>query len=475
MTCRTPRRFTHALRNVLASQHGSAIPIVALAMTAIVGFTGVAIDMGRVQIAQSRLQNSIDAAGLAAGSVISTQDPAAEVSKYFHANFPDSYMGSTISTLTTTPDEDNTKLTIYAAGTVPTSFMKLFGINQMNITATSEITRAQRGLELVMAIDVTGSMNSSAGSGISKLQAAKEASITLLDVLYGTDNTSKNLWVGLVPFSQAVNVGASHVAWTESNSFDWGPTSWYGCVDAREAGGLDVTDDPPSVSPFPQYYWPCDDYNAWYGTNNSRNNCRTGWGLRYRSLTTTNRGPNLFCPQPVTPLVAEKSIVVDDINSMQAYGNTHIVLGAAWAWRMLSPRWRGLWGGEMDDNDLPLDYDAPLMSKAVVLMTDGDNTISNGSRGAYWYLSDRKLGTSYSSAAVAELNERTLEVCNGMKANGIIIYTIALGTSFNTASRNMLYGCASKPEFYFESPTTNELNVIFKKIGDSLANLRVSK
>lgn len=476
MTCCIFHSAKRHMQKLFASEQGSAIPIVALAMTTIVGFAGVAIDMGRVQIVQSRLQNSIDAAGLAAGSVISTNDPATQVSKYFNANYPSGYMGSTIDTLTTVASEDNTKLNITASGTVPTSFMKLFGINEVAVSAHSEITRAQRGLELVLVIDVTGSMNWSTGSGISKLQAAKDASITLLDVLYGADETSDNLWVGLVPFSQAVNIGTSHVAWTQSNTFNWGPTSWYGCVDAREAGGRDVTDDPPSVALFPQYYWPCDGNNAWYGTNSSRNNCNTGSGMQYKtSLNTTQRGPNLYCPQPITPLVAEKSTLETDINSMQAYGNTHIVLGAAWAWRMLSPGWRGLWGGQMDANGLPLDYNAPLMSKAVVLMTDGDNTISNGSRGAYWYLSAGKLGTTYSSVAEQELNDRTEEVCASMQANGIIIYTIALGTSFSTASRNMLSACASKPEFYFESPTTNELNTIFKKIGDSLANLRVSQ
>jgi uncharacterized membrane protein len=77
-----------SLKRLLRSQRASAVPMVAIAMMAIMGSAGIAVDMGRVQIVQSRLQNSIDAAGLAAGSVISTEDPAVQVNKYFSANFP---------------------------------------------------------------------------------------------------------------------------------------------------------------------------------------------------------------------------------------------------------------------------------------------------------------------------------------------------------------------------------------------------
>ncbi len=472
-------RLNHFYKNT----KGSVLPIVGIAMMAIIGSTGVAVDMGRVQIVQARLQNSIDAAGLAAGSVISTTDPAAQVNKYFGANYPTNYMGSTIDPLVVTPSADNTTINISATGSVPTTFMRLFGISSVPISANSQITRAQRGLELVLAIDNTGSMSQTAGGSLTKIQAAKNASHSLLDILYGSNNTNDNLWVGLVPFSQAVNIGTEHVNWTETNSFFWGSQTWFGCVDAREASNRDTTDDPPNVSLFPQYYWPCDGNNGWYGRNydgpggsTDYTNCSTSSGWQYRaSLSPATAGPNLYCPQPLTELVAEKSTLDTAIDNMQARGNTHVGLGAAWAWRLLSPRWRGLWGGEMDSNGLPLDYNAPLMSKAMVLMTDGDNTIDNGSRGAYWYLNNGKLGTTNSSTAKTRLDTRTTTVCTNMKNNGIIIYTIALGTSFNTASRNMLRSCASKPEFYFESPTTSQLNTIFKQIGDSLANLRVSQ
>jgi hypothetical protein len=160
---------------------------------------------------------------------------------------------------------------------------------------------------------------------------------------------------------------------------------------------------------------------------------------------------------------------------MTAVGNTSTNLGAAWGWRLLSPRWRGLWGGEMNTNGLPLNYNSDLMYKVMVLMSDGDNTIDNGSRGAYWYLSNGKLGTTNSSTAVTRMNDRTRQICTSMKSNGVIIYTIALGSNVSTAGRNLLRDCATNPDYYFLSPTTNELQNIFRQIGDSLANLRISQ
>ena len=62
-----------------------------------------------------------------------------------------------------------------------------------------------------------------------------------------------------------------------------------------------------------------------------------------------------------------------------------------------------------------------------------------------------------------------------MKQNGILIYTIALGTDVSTTGQTLLQGCASKPEYYFLSPTTDVLQTSFQQIGDSLANLRISQ
>jgi hypothetical protein len=154
----------------------------------------------------------------------------------------------------------------------------------------------------------------------------------------------------------------------------------------------------------------------------------------------------------------------------------------AWGWRMLSPEWRGLWGGEMNANDLPLDYHTPLMNKVVILMTDGMNSVATGNYTAYGFLSSNELGTTNVTQANAQLDTRTLAVCSSLKANGVLVYTIGFGSTDvpdinNTTSVNgpMLKACASKLEYYFFAPTNAQLTAAFQKIGDSLSNLFISK
>ncbi len=485
------------LRHLLAAslrftrdERGSALPLLGLGIMMLVAATGSAVDMGRVQIVQSRMQNALDATGLAVGASISTTNIDTETTKYFYANFTPGYLGTTITSLTATPNGDNSVINLAATGTVNTTFMRVLGISSVAVSATSQVLRQSKGMELVMIIDNTGSMASSAGGSVTKLQAAKTASATLLDVLYGTNNnTVPNLWVGLVPFSQTVNIGTTKTTWVNAgtNNFGTGTGSgWNGCVEARGATNRDVTDDPPSVELFNKYFYPCDtSSDAWYGndTDNSHGNCTTGgthFGYK-NPLDTSSRGPNLYCPQTLTPMVAEKSTVITAINSMQAVGGTELTTGMAWGWRMLSPRWRGLWGGEMDAGALPLDYNSALMYKVAIVMTDGDNDISYNVYSAYGYPNaGGQLGTtpctgSTCTTGESRLNTRTTQICTSMKQNGIIIYTIALGSAVSATGQSILRSCATSPDYYFLSPTTNELQTIFRQIGDSLANLRISQ
>lgn len=468
--------WSRFVRPMIREQHGSAIPMIGLGIFAIMSALGASIDMSRAQLVQARMSNALDNAGLAAASTASTTNINTEATKYFNANFPSGYMGTTLGTLVVTPNADNSVLSLSITGTVPTTFMKIVGINSVAISAKSEVTRGSKGLEVVLVMDTTGSMTASAGGGVSKITAAKNAANSLVNILYGSNTTVPNLWIGLVPFSQAVNIGTSRSGWTAANSFDWGTTTWGGCVESRSNGTLtpqyDITDDTPTTRLFPQYYAPDDSYNNWisYGSYN----------------IDSDDGPNLYCPQAVTPMTASKTTITNSINSMTTGGNTHIDLGIAWGWRMLSPKWRTLWGGEMNANNLPLDYNSPLMNKAIIIMTDGDNTISSGHYSAYGYPSAGQLGPNACTSSwwgtnctngETELNTRTTAVCSNIKANNsnVIIYTVALGTSIGTTAKNMLQACASKPEYYFDSPTTDELNGIFSQIGDSLANLRISK
>lgn len=482
---------------------GAVFVLVAAAMVVLVGSVGLAVDAGRVQMVESKLQSAVDAAGLAAGAAVSTSDLNALATKYVKLNFNQGTLGATLGTVTTTLSSNNQVVTLRANVTVPTTFMKIFGQNSVDISATSEITRSNKGIELVMVLDTTGSM---AGTKIASL---KTAAHDLVGILFGSNASSENVWIGMVPFSQTVNIGTNHSSWLDGTVFNWGPTSenWHGCVDARYSTGRDITDDPPSVEKLRAYYWGDDNNNDWItpasstttttcsskssctctnygpcGTTTSGNTTTTlactGSGSS-RSCSkkvdiaisytinesgTNQKGPNAFCPAASMPMTNVKATIDSGIDTLYAAGNTHVNFGAVWGWRMLSPRWRGLWGGTMDTNNLPLNYNTPLMQKAIIIMTDGTNTMTSTVRTAY----------GYSGVTVTQLNNKLASVCTSLKAQNILVYTI-LFQETNSTIVNLMRNCATTPDYYFNSPSEAELQTAFRTIGDSLANLRISK
>ncbi len=450
----------HLIRRFLQSEHGVTAPIIALAMTSLVAATGASIDYARAQMVQTKLADTLDAAGLAAGATLSSQDSSKVAQNYFTVNFPAGYLGATPTPVQVALDQTQTVLSLSATASVPTIFMGMMGVNTMDVSASTEITRQSGGLELTLVMDNTGSM---AGT---KLANLKTAAIDLVNILFGKDETKEKLWIGLVPFSQSVNIGTDklNMNWinkTAYNKLNWGNTSWMGCIDERSSG-LDQTDDKPTTNQFDAYYWKDDANNDWI----------TSKGVAHATGTTL--GPNKYCSQRILELTNKKTDIINAINSMAAAGNTHVNVGAVWGWRMLSPNWRGIWGSTMGANSLPLDYGIPHMTKAVIMLTDGENTMDSTTRTSYGYLSEGRLGTTNASKAVTALNTRLTNVCTSMKSHGIKVYTILFDLSSTTIG-TLFKNCATQPDFYFNSPTSTELHQAFRTIGDSLSNLRISK
>jgi Flp pilus assembly protein TadG len=439
---------------------GSILPIIALSALAILGATGLALDGGRLMLMNSTLQSAIDAGGLSAVAKMNTTEVTDVVRKFARSNFANGYVSADITSLNTTLNADKTVLTITATAETSTMFMKIFGISKVTSTASSQITRAMGGLELALVLDVTGSMKD-----YGKLAALKVAAKDLLDIMFGNNATADKLYVGIVPFSQTVNIGTTRTSWLTTTS-----RSWNGCVDER-TGGLDQTDDPPSKQKFP-------------------------------------RNTSSLCPPAVVPLTSTKATLVNAINGLTAIGGTHINVGAVWGWRMLSPQWRGQWGSGVTST-LPLNYGTKGMEKAVVIMTDGQNEWANGgSYGTYEPVctrrdkhddctrykmtTDERLDLSaigedededkaedevrdnLKIKASAVLDTRMTKVCDSMADKGIKVFTIAFGSP-GAAIETRLKACASQDSYFFSSPTAADLRVAFKTIGDSLSNLRVSR
>ena len=78
------------------------------------------------------------------------------------------------------------------------------------------------------------------------------------------------------------------------------------------------------------------------------------------------------------------------------------------------------------------------------------------------------------NAAAQTMDDRLLEVCTGMKNDGIIVYTITFQVT-DITTRKLFESCATDPGKYYNSPDAATLNVAFRAIGAELKNLHLSR
>lgn len=543
----TFRHLAPALPGLRSDRSGIMAVFLAIGLIPLVGAAGLAIDTTRGYLVKARLNQALDAAALAGGRVFYETDRDEDIRAFFDANFPPGFLGATVSDLAITDNPEDGRLTVAASAQIPTSLVSVLGFEHLNVTARSVVLRADRGMELVLVMDNTGSMR---GSKVSQM---RDAAHELVDILYADRAVVPNFWVSLVPYTATVNVGADKTAWLASGSLDravyeldasevdqedcrgtnvswdllrsvctvgdavvhsgWTEAAcedvgvwvaltnecvvshaWKGCVEARFGSGGDVTDAPPATAPFQPYYWPRwrngndieSRYNSWLFDNELLlQNEDTAVDETEATNTDSNDGlgPNLGCGPAITPWTDQRSDVEDAIDEMDSWhrGGTTTNLGLVWGWRLLSPRWRGLWG----DPDLPLPYDEPLMQKVAVILTDGDNLFYDGHAPSgdtdytgYQRLSDGRIGTTNKNTARRELNRRTLQICNAMKAESIIIYTITFDVRTDSRGqdiRDTFRDCATSPGHFFDSYGGSGLSQTFRVIAAQLSNLRIAE
>ncbi|MCR4377033.1 MAG: pilus assembly protein [Rhodospirillales bacterium] len=425
--------FLHLTQHFSANQRGAVAVLFALSVIPLMVMAGMAVDLSRAYLVKTRLSHALDSAGLAVGSMRTTSTNStyleSQFTNFVTANYPDAQEG-TVHNLTFV--DNGGIISVTGKATVETVFMGLIGVNSITVSANAEVVVETSGLELVMVLDNTGSMSSN-----NKMSDMKAASLELIDILFGNETAPDLLKVALVPFDNTVNIGTASSAYvTNPSAYDWGSSSWGGCVMARA--------------------YPADVQDTDIATD--------GQWVPFWNTKSSNR--NRYCPRPITPLTNNRTTLETEINAMSPLGSTHINLGAIWGWRALSPTAPFTEGAAYNDPD---------WNKAAIILTDGDNTMIDSYYSAFGLLSEQNLGTSNANAAADELDSRLLEVCTGMKNEGIIVYTIAFGTSIASSTANLLTSCASSADKYYESPDSATLSLAFRAIGAELKNLHLSQ
>ena len=498
--------------------------IFALALIPIVIGSGAAVDFSRAYMVKSRLSHAIDQAGLAVGSSNPSSDLNDVLNRYFAANYPTEKLGVPANPVMTINDG---VIEISATADVETAFLKLIGMNSITVAANSQIVRETTGLEIVLVLDNTGSMQFGG-----KIDALRVAAQDMVDILFEDEQNPEKLFMGLVPFVATVNIGKNMEEFVifpdPSHEYpNFIDTEWKGCVEARVSPG-DKTDDLTfsGIGPggkWTPYFWESEDRffferfpngnftgqvffsgctNSWWtpdfifsplptGRSGSESFATSPAGPgAFFNLDISPKdtgGPNKACPDPITPLTNSRSTLEAAIAQMEPWeGNgTMANLGAVWGWRVLSPTPPFTEGQSYDDASF---------NKVLVILTDGQNLISEASGGctftnpkykshytAYGHLSDivsdaaaGTLGTADVATAPTMLDQKLREVCENVKETGIIIYTITFQLE-DTSTQDLFRDCASDPDKFFNSPNNEQLGEAFRTIGAELSNLRIAQ
>lgn len=449
------------------------------------GFLGIATDAARGFLVKARLSRALDAAALAGGRVMFSANRDADIQMYFNANFPPGYLGAAVTGPNFAIDANNEVITLSAAATIPTTFMHIFGFNTLNVSAETEVTRQTQMLDVVLAIDMSGSMTSSATGGGTRIQAARNAATALVNILFGADETKALLKIGLVPWNGKVNVmrngeaynaalttttpvtpftnpltGVSQsVVYRANNSpvpfFSPPPAGWKGCVYQRYLHNGNALDDADL-----DLYEVTKNGVQWFGWQPVGPEGEPVSGSARCTLAVSFSECTPCLTHGITPMQNAKTGVLNAINALTApTGVTNIPAGLAWAWRALMP---GEPFAQADPN--------PTFTRqqAIVLLTDGENTGGSGDG----YKAVFGLGTG----AGTQMDPRLLQLANNIKASGVIIYTIQFANS-GGAIEALLKSVASGPgaPYYHYAPDAATLERVFQEIANHLSELRLSK
>jgi Flp pilus assembly protein TadG len=147
------------------NEEGFTLFYMAVFLTVLCIFVGLAVDTGRAYVVQAQLSKAVDGAALGAARALNSGNPQTEAGTIYRANFPNGWMGTSSSTnpgdagfytMTTVTTTGLNVVTVTASAVVPTTFMKLANLNQVTVNATGQATR--RMVDLSLVIDVSGSI-----------------------------------------------------------------------------------------------------------------------------------------------------------------------------------------------------------------------------------------------------------------------------------------------------------------------------
>ncbi|RWU04625.1 MULTISPECIES: VWA domain-containing protein [unclassified Pseudodesulfovibrio] len=404
------------------SRKGTASILIVVLLPVLLGFVGIAIDMGNIYMTHTKLQASVDAGALA-GSLELPYDP--DLSKGIVKKAVEDMVAANMESavvISVVAGTEIRSVKVMAQAEVKMLLMEVLGIADSVVEAHA--SAGFNKLEVVFVVDNSGSMKGT------PIDMVKQASIELTELLI-PDGATPDTKVGMVAFRGKVRIGEGVEGFEP------------GCHNADGSLNTGIHED------FMDDYWALSDYYR-----------------RYITLDTCSDLPEAL------PLSQDKDLIISSINTQTATGassGTVIPEGIKWGRHILTSEAPYTQGGDKED-----------FRKIMIVLTDGDTEDGEcgGPYRAYYrpnnYWTNAYFGMGVDTAHCEDggvLNTDMLSEAQAAKDAGIEIFTIRFGTSDNTDIALMKQIASSKAgtdDHYFNAPSVYDIPDIFKQIGKQL-------
>ena len=474
------------------------------------GLAGLAIDAATAYRARAILQAATDAASLAATLKLPDTKAATDAAKsYAIRNVPD--FGNVLAESDVEPGYwDETKHTFIQGGSdpanavrvtlkmtaannnaLPTTFLRLIGIDHWDISTQAVATANQPNLWVALVLDNTGSMTQYDKTG-SKIAALKTATHALLGMLQGASTRPGDVQVAIVPFVKDVNVGntaytAPWIDWSDWNTKNGTCTvagrndqptceavgTWTAaqCSDARyttqstcqnhhatwKAASCSISGRTTQSACTAKGVWSPSKHSTWNGCIMDRGNA-AGPDVAndfdvMNTPPTAGTASSFFpaeqyssCPQLLSGLSYNWTALNGEVDSMQANGTTNQTIGLVWGWHALSQGY-------------PLSAPVPPKGtkRIIILLSDGYNTQNRWSGD----------GSNHASAVDA----RMALACANAATDGIKFYTVFVDIAGAQGNSAVLQNCAT--EKYYDLTSSGDITKAFADIGHQIIKMRL--
>lgn len=488
------------------------------------------IDLGRISLQRHQMQDALDAATLIAARSTAVTD--AELEAVGDPAFLAEAAGLNLSLAASNASfkaGTGNHIVGTATATVKPIIANLWTSADFNVTATSDVIRSSKNLEVAVVLDITGSMS---GTRIADL---KTGASDLVDIVVKEDQAPFYSKVAIVPYSVGVNVGGyaeavrgpvtaraitgvskANAAVVTSNAHGFivgdkvtisgvsGPTLLNGNTYSVTAASTNTFTINANTSSAPKYVSggvaSCDtstnpgclnfSFTSVNFTNETRklSTCVTERTGTYaytdiapsvapvgRNYPTPSSNP---CPSAsITPLSSDRDALKKQINALSIGGSTAGQVGFAWGWYMISPNFGYLWPYE---TQRPAPYNTKDLVKVVVLMTDGafntpycKGVIAKDAGSGSGSANDHINCTATNGDAFSQ----TRKLCEAMHNDALklTIFTIGFDVGNDANAVNMLKYCASDAQHYYFPANGSELKTVFKSIAQEISSLRIAK